>query len=183
MTPVFTNSLLDLFWLLNNVIRSVVDNKFDSLYIFLLSIAPISELRGAIIYGLTLTDTHILGVILISIIGNGIISVILIYSLRPLRQKLKGFVFFNNIFKKLDARVQKKGKMIKNVRFWGLVMFVGIPLPVTGAWTGSFAAVFFNIDPRESVPAILLGLLLSASIVSILVLFTDFYIQNKVIYI
>ena len=154
MTPVFTNGLLDLYWLLNNVIKSVV-----------------------------VTDTHMLGVILISIFGNGVISVFLIYSLRPLRQKLKGFVFFNNIFKKLDARVQKKGKMIKNVRFWGLVMFVGIPLPVTGAWTGSFAAVFFNIDPRESVPAILLGLLLSASIVSILVLFTDFYIQNKVIYI
>ena len=174
-------SLLDLDLLMNNIFFSLTDNIYDSLYIFLLSIAPISELRGAIIYGLTLTDINKLGVISISIIGNGLASIILIYSLRPLRRTLQKINFFDILFKRLDARVQRKGKVIKNIRFWGLVMFVGVPLPVTGAWTGSFASVFFDIDPKESIPAIMFGLFLSAAIVTTLVLFTDFYLQSKMV--
>ena len=183
MISIISNSWLELYYLLNDVLVSVFNSKYDSLHVFLLSIAPISELRGAIIYGLTLTGIHKVGVILLSIIGNGIISVILILTLRPARERLKNISFFDMLFKKIDVRVQKKGNMIKNIRFWGLVLFVGIPLPVTGAWTGSFASVFFNVDPKESIPAILLGLLLSASIVSALVLFTNFYFQNDLIYI
>jgi uncharacterized membrane protein len=60
--------------------------------------------------------------------------------------------------------------MIKKYHFWGLVLFVGIPLPVTGAWTGCIAAHLFGIPKLKALAAIMLGLCLSGTIVSILLM-------------
>ena len=60
-----------------------------------------------------------------------------------------------------------KSDQIKRYEFWGLVLFVGIPLPGTGAWTGSLVASLLEVDLKKSVPAILLGLCMSTVIMCI----------------
>ena len=61
---------------------------------------------------------------------------------------------------------KRKGKMIYLLKFYGLILFVGIPLPLTGVWTGSLAAYLFGLSKRKSILAITSGLILSASIVT-----------------
>lgn len=74
--------------------------------------------------------------------------------------------FFEKIIGKLENRAMKKSDSIKKYEFWGLVLFVGIPLPGTGAWTGSLIAALLEVDFKKAVLAELLGIILATIIVS-----------------
>lgn len=136
----------------------------------LLSFLPISELRGALpfayINGLKLWQAFAL-----SSFCNMLVA--------PF-----GFVFFSTIHKLLDKwslyhkfitsfieKAQKKvGPKINKYGLWGLMVFVAIPLPITGAWTGTVAAWFLNLDRKKSILSICLGVLIAACIVSAVVI-------------
>ena len=72
------------------------------------------------------------------------------------------------IIEKLENRAMSKSDNIKRYEFWGLVLFVGIPLPGTGAWTGSLIAALLDVDFKKAVLAELLGIAIATVIMSFL---------------
>tara|TARA_B100001123_G_scaffold365265_1_gene424140 strand:+ start:486 stop:905 length:420 start_codon:yes stop_codon:yes gene_type:complete len=130
---------------------------------------PIIELRGAIpwayfIGGLTLPEA-----VFYSIIGNFLMCPVIFYFFKYFTDQIKktyrGNIFINWLFN----RTRKKGEVISKRKFYGLVLFVGIPLPVTGAWTGMLAAYIFGLPFGRSLLSVLLGLLISSIIVCSLI--------------
>ena len=68
---------------------------------------------------------------------------------------------------KLETKAMSKSDRIEKYEFWGLVFFVGIPLPGTGAWTGSLIAVLLGIRFRKAFPAVILGILKATVIMTV----------------
>ena len=68
---------------------------------------------------------------------------------------------------KMEARALSKREQVEKYEFWGLVLFVGIPLPGTGAWTGSLLAALLGMKFKKAFPAVLLGSALASVIMSI----------------
>jgi len=137
----------------------------------ILSTLPIAELRLAIPWalaqppaggGLDWTTAYIFAVI-----GNFIPVIPILLLLEPVSNFLRRFQIFDRFFDWLFARTRKRGKMIERYEALGLILFVGIPLPVTGAWTGSVAAFLFGIKLRYAIPCILLGILLAGVVVTL----------------
>jgi len=137
----------------------------------LLSMLPIAELRGAIPWalaqppvggGLSWQTAYVYAVI-----GNFIPVIPILLLLDPVSGWLRRFKSFDRFFNWLFARTRKRGQMIEKYEALGLILFVGIPLPVTGAWTGAVAAFLFGIRFRYAVPCILLGILLAGVIVTL----------------
>ena len=122
--------------------------------IFIISMIPILELRGGLLVAWSL------GVPIIPI------PFILLF-IRKIFQWMKKLPFFAKLIGKLEDRAMKKSDSIKKYEFWGLVLFVGIPLPGTGAWTGSLIAALLEIDFKKAVLAELLGIIIATVIVSL----------------
>ena len=81
---------------------------------------------------------------------------------------MKGTRKLKPIVEKLEKKALSKSDKIEKYEFWGLVIFVGIPLPGTGAWTGALIAALLGIRFRKAFPAIVLGVCLAASIMTVL---------------
>ena len=91
-----------------------------------------------------------------------------IYGLTDYKTKL-----FRPLAEKLEARAMKKKDSVEKSCFWGLLFFVGIPLPGTGAWTGALIASMLDVPKKKSIPAIALGVCLAAALMGILSLFFE----------
>ncbi len=139
------------------------------LIVFIISMLPILELRGGLIaaslLGLTPIESY-----LIAIIGNIIpVPFILLLMNKILKAMEKSrFKIFNKIHSFLHKKIMKNKDSIEKYGFWGLVLFVGIPLPGTGAWTGSIIAAFLEMDRKKAFFAILLGMLMASIIMMII---------------
>ena len=137
--------------------------------IFLISMVPILELRGGLLAASpALLDVPILRAIPICIIGNILpipFILLLIEKVLDFMERLPGLqkiaLWIRNKAEKNKGQVEKYG-------FWGLVIFVGIPLPGTGAWTGALVASLLHMDIRKSFPAILAGIAIATVIMSLL---------------
>ena len=138
----------------------------ENVKIFILSMLPITELRFSIPYGILMYDISIINTVTLSIIGNILIGVLIIYIIGPSMNFLRKFSFIENIITSIFKRTRKKGDIINRLKFFGLIIFVGIPLPLTGVWTGSLASYLFGLSKSKSVFAIICGVLLSSSIVT-----------------
>ena len=132
---------------------------------------PIAELRGAIPWALAGLPVggglSVPSAVFFAIIGNLIPVFPLLLFFDKIYKILSRYSIFDRFFNWIFARTRKKGKLIEKYEFWGLVVFVGIPLPVTGAWTGSLAAFLFGIKFWKSILAVILGLIMSATIVTL----------------
>ncbi len=135
---------------------------------------PIFELRLALPMAYFAYGFNIYESIFLSVLGNLIpvipILLLLNYAVKVLSKWLYFDKFFTWLFKRTEGKFSNKYKK------WGkiaLIFFVGIPLPLTGAWTGSAASVLFNIKPKQAFFFIFLGVLLSASIVSLICVFFE----------
>lgn len=137
------------------------------LYVFLISILPVVELRGAIPVGYA-TGLEIVPNYLVSIVGN-LLPVPFILLLIPKiiswmgKSKLK---LFNKISEFLINKVQKNTEKITKYAVFGLFLFVAIPLPGTGAWTGALVASMINMPFKKSLISIFCGVLAAGVIVS-----------------
>jgi uncharacterized membrane protein len=132
-----------------------------------LAMLPISELRGAIPYAVTIGKMPWQEAYVIAVIANFIPVIFILYWIGPVSEYLRRFTVFDRFFDWLFARTRRKGKMIQRFEILGLILFVAIPLPVTGAWTGSVAAFIFDIKKRVAVPAILAGIMIAGVIVTL----------------
>jgi len=135
---------------------------------FILAMMPVSELRGAIPFGLH-SNIPYPKVLLISLAGNLIPVIPLYFLLNKIMAFLCRFRAGKRFSDWLVARTLKKSGIIQVYEMVGLIIFVGIPLPMTGAWTGTIAAVLLKLRFRYYIVGITAGVLLAAAIVSLLI--------------
>ena len=131
--------------------------------IFIISMIPILELRGGLLVA-SLLDVSITTAIPICIVGNIIPIPFILLFIKQIFKWLKKIKLFRGIIEKLDARAMGQSESIKKYEFWGLVLFVGIPLPGTGAWTGSLIAALLGIKFKKAFPAVILGICMATVI-------------------
>ena len=131
-----------------------------------LAASPISELRGAIPVAIIRFDFPWYYAFLISIIGNILPVPFILLFLDSVSKLLSKIELFNLILTWLFERTRRRGKIIERYERIGLMLFVAIPLPVTGAWTGSLAAVLFCLKFKHAFISILAGILIAGVIVT-----------------
>lgn len=158
--PLFANGVAD------NAVAWLADKGLSPMWIVLIiSMLPLIELRGSIPVAILLFKMSWQEAITLSIIGNMIpIPFILLFMdwfFAMLSKNKHGARFTQWLF----ARTRRKGKSIEKYEAVGLALFVGIPLPGTGAWTGAFAANIFGLKFWRSMLFIFIGVLLAAAIV------------------
>ncbi len=131
-----------------------------------ISMLPIAELRGGIPYAL-LHGVNPYVAYFVCVLANCIAFPIVYFFLNTFHTRLIKLEWYQQLFERFVSRTRKKvGKSIEKWGFWGLMVFVMIPLPVTGAYTGSFAAWLFNFKKRQAFMAIALGVFIAGIIVS-----------------
>ena len=133
------------------------------LVVFIISLMPILELRGGLIAAAILNISPFVAVP-ICIIGNLIPIPFVLLFIRKIFNLFKKNKRIARWVEKLEARTRKKGSKLQTGKIIGLIIFVGIPLPGTGAWTGALAADIFDIRFRSSMPAIAAGVVLASAI-------------------
>ncbi len=146
----------------------------ESIKVFILSMLPIAELRLSIPYGIFSTSLSTYEVVLLSIAGNILIGTFIIYLIGPIMNLLQSNKFFKNFILYIFSKTRKRGKIIYRLKFIGLILFIGIPLPLTGVWTGSLAAYLFGLSKKHSLLALSLGVFISSSIVTTLSLISKY---------
>jgi len=145
----------------------------NSLKVFLLSMFPITELRFSIPYGYFVLNESIATVSIISIFGNILVGVLIIYIIGPIMNILIKIYPLSYIINKIFKRTKHKGKIINNLKMLGLIIFIGIPLPFTGVWTGSLASYLFGFSKIRSVVSVCLGVLISSFIIALICMFSN----------
>jgi len=101
------------------------------------------------------------------IVGNIIPIPFILLFIKQIFKVLKKTKIFRGLIIKLEDRAMRKSDQVKKYEFWGLMLFVGIPLPGTGAWTGSLIASLLEIDIKKSSLAILCGIIMATVIMYI----------------
>ena len=138
---------------------------------FLISMVPVIELRGAIPIGLGM-GLPLWEVVIISVIGNLVPIPFIILFIRKIFEWMRSkSEKLNTLVCKLEDRAMSKADTVKKYTFWGLFIFVAIPLPGTGAWTGALIAALLEVRLKIAIPAIFLGVICAAIIMTTLSLF------------
>ena len=135
--------------------------------VVIVSMLPVIELRGGIPLA-RLLMLPLWQAILFSAIGNVLPIPFILFFIRKIFDWLRPTKLFGPIVEKLEARALRKSDGVKKAEFMGLLLFVGIPLPGTGGWTGSLIASLLEVDIKKASIAILCGIALAATIVSLL---------------
>ncbi len=139
------------------------------LCVFFCSMIPIIELRGAIplgaALGLPLWQSY-----LISVVGNMLPVPIILLFVKKVLEFMSGckIKFFNKVANWVYAKAEKNRAKIEKYSFWGVAIFVGIPLPMTGAWTGSLVAAIIDMKFFKAVISALIGVLAAGVIMSLI---------------
>ena len=129
-----------------------------ALAVFIVSMMPIVELRGAIPFGVSLgLDWR--EVYILSVIGNSIPIPFIILFFRPVIEYMEKTKLFGKLASKLRHRTNNKIKNLNKYKMLGLFLFVAIPLPGTGAWTGSAIAALLKMRVKHSFWPIFVGVL------------------------
>ena len=139
-------------------------------YLCVLGIAalPVLELRGAIPYGVA-NGLPYLGVLVVSVIGNMLpVPFIILFVRKIFDWMKKKSKFLAGIAEKLEKRAENKMDVIEKYEMLGLFILVAIPLPGTGAWTGSLISALLGLRLKNAFPMILLGVLTAGVIMMII---------------
>ena len=131
--------------------------------IFIISTIPILELRGGLLAA-SLLKVSAAKAIPICIIGNIIPIPFILLFVRQIFKLMKKTKIFRGLIERLEKRAMGKSDQIKRYEFLGLLLFVGVPLPGTGAWTGSLIASLLEVDIKKSSVAIFCGLIMATVI-------------------
>lgn len=134
--------------------------------IFIISLMPILELRGGMLAA-TLLKVDFIRALVICVIGNVLPIPIILIFLEKVLKLLEKWKVTKKVVTWLEKKVKDKRNQIDKYGYLGLVLFVGIPLPGTGAWTGTLLAVMLGMDRKKSFICILIGVVLASIIMSI----------------
>ncbi|MDO5539286.1 MAG: small multi-drug export protein [Eubacteriales bacterium] len=135
--------------------------------VFVISMTPILELRGGLLAASWL-NVEMWKAIGICVVGNLIPVPFILLLITPVFNWLKKTKIFRPMVEKLENKAMSKKDQIEKYEFWGLVLFVGIPLPGTGAWTGSLIASMLGIDFKKAFPAVCVGVAMATVIVTVI---------------
>ncbi|MDD6194808.1 MAG: small multi-drug export protein [Lachnospiraceae bacterium] len=139
----------------------------EEVVIFIISMFPILELRGGLLAA-SLLKMPILKAIPICIIGNIIPIPFILFFIKKIFAWMKKFRIFRGLIERMENRAMSKSDRVTQYEFMGLVLFVGIPIPGTGAWMGSLIAALLEMDIKKAVVAELIGIALATIIMSFL---------------
>ena len=135
---------------------------------FFISMLPVVELRFGLPYGIALGLEYPLA-LMAALLGNMIpVPFIIVYIKRIFEWMRKHMPRMNALVTKLENRAHLKGETVEKYGHWGLLIFVAIPLPGTGAWTGALIAALLNIRTSKAVPVILIGVCIAAAIMTLI---------------
>ena len=134
--------------------------------VFIISMIPILELRGGLLAA-SLLKISAAKALPICIVGNIIPIPFILLFIRQIFKWMKKTKLFRGLIIKMENRAMGKSDQIKRYEFLGLLLFVGIPLPGTGAWTGALIASLLEVDIKKSSIAILCGLFMASAIMYI----------------
>ena len=142
------------------------------LAIALIATLPIFELRGAIPFAFSPLagdwgSAHPLLTYLLAVAGNFVPVLPLLTLLGPTERRLRRFRWADRFFTWLFARTERRSGVIRKYQALGLILFVAVPAPMTGAWTGSIAAYLFRLPLRFSIPCIILGICIAGVVVTL----------------
>ena len=136
------------------------------IFVFLASMIPVMELRGAIPIGVGL-GLPLLPTILVCILGNLVpVPFIVVYIQRVFAWLRAHWARLDGFISKLEKRAHGKEETVRKYGFWGLLILVAVPLPGTGAWTGALVAALMNMRLKDALPAIFTGVCVAAAIVT-----------------
>ena len=140
------------------------------IFTMLVSMVPIIELRGGLPFGVALGLPYHLA-FPAAVLGNLIPAPFIIVYIRRIFELMRKYLpRLNGLVDQLAEKAHLKGQKVQKYQYIGLWLFVAIPLPGTGAWTGALIAAFLNIRLRHALPAITLGLLIAGSLVTLMTL-------------
>ena len=133
---------------------------------FVVSALPIAELRGGIPIatqmGMDWKQAYV-----ICAAGNFVPVIPILFLFDAVARFLRRWTFWDRFFERLFARTRARGKVVEKYEALGLILFVAIPLPVTGAWTGALAAYLFGVRRKYAIPAIAVGILIAGVVVTL----------------
>lgn len=161
MAETLVHSILDIFSGLQDL------SYGKELIVFLISLMPILELRGGLIAA-ALLGLDIIPAFIICLIGNLLPLPFILWFITPIFNALKKTKHLSKLVNKIENKAMKKKDKIEKAEFWGLLFFVGIPLPGTGGWTGCLIASLINMNKKKAMTAATLGVLLAGIIVGTL---------------
>lgn len=137
--------------------------------VFIISLMPILELRGGLLAA-SLLGLDPIPSYIISVLGNVIPIPFILWFMGAILKWMKKRKRLKKIADWIDKKVEKNRNKIEKFGFWGLVLFVGIPLPGTGAWTGCLVASVLEMDKKKSFVAAMIGVFMA----SIIMMFLSF---------
>lgn len=149
---------MELFQFLTNTTQGKM------LLTMLVSMIPIIELRGGLPFGVALGLPYYLA-FPAAVAGNLIPAPFIIVYIRRVFELMRKYLpRLNGLVDKLEKKAHLKGRKVQKYQYLGLWLFVAIPLPGTGAWTGSLAAAFLGMRLKKAMPAVVLGVLTAGCI-------------------
>jgi uncharacterized membrane protein len=134
---------------------------------FLVSLFPVLEIRGGMIAARALNIDFIQAFI-VCYLGNMIPIPFILLFIRKIFDLMRKIKIFAKIVDKLEAKADKKKDTIVKYQEWGLLLFVGIPLPGTGGWTGALIAALMDLRMKKCLPIIAIGVFIAGLIMSLI---------------
>ena len=156
MTETIVNFFINLFNGLNK-----------NALIFIVSMLPIVELRGGLIAA-SILHVEFIKAFVICFIGNIIPIPFILWLITPIFNWLKERKAFKGFVEKIENKAMSKKDQIERLQYIGLMLFVGIPLPGTGAWTGCLIAALLDMDKKKAMLYTVLGVIMAGIIMMIL---------------
>lgn len=140
---------------------------WDVIYTFLLSMVPVIELRGAIPLGVGLGLPWYINYI-VCVVGNFLPVPFILLFIRAVLNWMKKVPKLDKIALWLEERAAKNSDKVSKYATWGLMLFVAIPLPGTGAWTGALVAALMEMRLKHSLLSVFFGVVIAGAIVSLI---------------
>lgn len=138
----------------------------EELIVVIISALPIAELRGALPVAIDVFHMPWYQALPLAILGNMLPVPIILLFLDAITRFLSKVGFIDRFLQWLFAHTRKRGRIVERYERIGLALFVAIPLPVTGAWTGSLVAVLFGLKFKYAILSIFIGVLIAGIIVT-----------------
>ncbi len=152
---------------LAKMLTDILGGEFPSeIVIFLISLLPVLELRGGLIAA-SLLGVEFVKAFIICFVGNMVPIPFIILFIRKILGFLAGIPAFERIVGKIMNKSEKNKEKILKYEKWGLLIFVAIPLPGTGAWSGALVAGLLGMRLRSALPIITLGVFIAGVIMSV----------------
>ena len=149
------------------IVNALTSTDLGAYFVTLIvSMIPVIELRGAIPLGVGLGLSHF-DAMWVSMLGNMLPVPFIILFIRPIfKWMTKKSERLGRLVARLEAKAEGKWDTVRKYQFFGLAVFVGIPLPGTGAWTGALIAAGMGMRLRAALPSILLGVIMAGLLVT-----------------